>query len=104
VKKTGTCPKCAGRKLFHIASVEQTYCDAMGSLKTFAVTGAIVPTGKKGLLGNEEKEVLVAAPFETVVCASCGFTEWYASKSALARLERMAQHEAIAVIEDGVRR
>jgi hypothetical protein len=95
----GTCPKCSGRKLFHITSVEQTYCDAQGSLKSFAVTGAFLPTGKKGLLGGDKTELLVAGPYETLVCAACGFAEWYASKGALAKLTRMAEGKAIRVVE-----
>src|SRR5262245_48051226 len=100
MKATGTCPKCSGRKLFHISSVSQTYCDAQGSLKTFAVTSAIVPTGEKGLLG-EKKEMVVAAPYETLVCAGCGYAEWYASMSALVSLEQMAEGRAVRVIENG---
>jgi predicted nucleic-acid-binding Zn-ribbon protein len=97
--RTGTCPKCGGRKLFHITSVEQTYCDAQGSLKTFAVTGALVPTGKQGLLGGNKTEMVVAGPYETLVCAACGFAEWYASGAALAKLARMAEAKAIGVID-----
>jgi predicted nucleic-acid-binding Zn-ribbon protein len=99
VKSSGTCPKCSGRKLFHIFSVEQTFCDAQGSLKSFAVTGAIVPTGKRGLLGGDKTEMVVAGPYETMVCAGCGFAEWYASKSALAKLTRMAEAKAIRFID-----
>ena len=101
MKTTGTCPKCSGRKLFHVTSVEQTFCDAQGSLKSFAVTGAIVPTGKKSVLGGEQTEVLVAGPYETLVCAACGYAEWYASKSALTKLERMAASRAVRVLENG---
>jgi predicted nucleic-acid-binding Zn-ribbon protein len=102
MKTSGSCPKCSGRKLFHITSVEQTYCDALGSLKSFAVASAFVPTGKKGMLGGTQSEVLVAAPYETMVCAGCGYAEWYASKTALAKLARMAESNAIRVLEDGV--
>jgi hypothetical protein len=78
--------------------VEQTYCDAQGSLKSFAVTGAIIPSGKKGLLGWDKTEVLTAGPYETLVCVACGFAEWYASKSALAKLTRMAEAKSIRLI------
>lgn len=44
----------------------------------------------------------MAAPYETLVCAACGYAEWYASKSALTKLARMAESKAIRVIEDGV--
>ena len=101
MKATGICPKCSGRKLFHVTSVEQTFCDAQGSLKSFAVTGAIVPTGKKSMLGGEQTEVLVAGPYETMVCAGCGYAEWYASQNALTKLERMAESRAIRVFENG---
>jgi hypothetical protein len=87
--------------LFHISSVQHTYCDAQGSLKTFAVTGAFVPTGKKGVLGNEKTELVSAGPYESLVCAACGYAEWYASKSALRDLARMAEGRAIRVIVDG---
>jgi hypothetical protein len=68
-----------GRKLFHITSVEQTYCDTQANLKSFAVT--------------------VAGPYETLVCAACGFAEWYASKSALDKLTRMAEARASRFID-----
>lgn len=102
MKTSGTCPKCSGRKLYYVTSVEQTYCDALGSLKSFAVTSAFVPTGEKGVLSGAHTEVLVAAPYESLVCAACGYTEWYASKSALTKLARMAESKAIRVVENGV--
>jgi predicted nucleic-acid-binding Zn-ribbon protein len=89
VKSTGTCPKCQGRRLFHVTNVQHTYCDAMGSLRSFQVTSAEIKTGKKGLLGGDAAKIESAGPYETFVCAGCGYAEWHASTSALRALESM---------------
>jgi predicted nucleic-acid-binding Zn-ribbon protein len=102
VKTSGICPKCSGCKLYHITEVQQTYCDAQGSLRRLDVTGAFVPTGKQGLLGAKT-ELVTAGPYETLVCAACGYAEWYASRQALARLAHMAEHRAIRVLDGSVR-
>jgi len=90
MRKTGTCSKCGGGKLFQISRVEQTYCDAGGSLRSFDVTGAMVSTGKKGIFGDK-MDLVVAGPYEAMVCAGCGYAEWYASAAALRTLARMAE-------------
>ncbi len=103
MKSSGICPKCAGRKLYGINPVQQTYCDAQGSLRSFNVTGARLPNGKKTLFGAEDTSLEVAGPFQACVCAGCGYTEWYVPVVALRMLERMVQAGAVTVIEPGGR-
>lgn len=101
MKQTKTCPKCDGRKLFDIPAVQQTYCDAQGSLRSFDVTGATVFSGKKNMFGGAESEVVVAGPYSAMVCAACGYAEWYASSGALQTLARMAERGAGVRLVDG---
>lgn len=89
MKTARSCPKCEGRKAYSIRPVQQTYCDAQGSLKTFDITGAHVATGEKSFLGGEKTKLELAGPMNAVVCATCGYTEWYATPAALAKLARM---------------
>lgn len=97
MKTSKTCPKCQARKTYWIDRVEQTYCDAQGSLRTFDITGAHVSTGEKAFLGGEKTSLELAGPMSAAVCASCGFTEWYATRAALEKLARMAGRSAGAV-------
>jgi hypothetical protein len=73
----------------------------MGSLRSFQVTSAEVKTGKKGLLGGSAAEIKSAGPYETVVCAGCGYAEWYASSSALRALEAMVAGASSVRVVDG---
>ena len=60
MKKTLTCPKCEGRKLIHVERMKlPVTVDADG----FLTRAASLPT-----IGG----------FETFICHSCGYTEWYA--------------------------
>ena len=94
MKTTGQCPKCQGRKTYQIREVKQTNCDAKGTLRSFDVTAGMAPTGGKTVFGGTELEVVVAGPYETIVCAGCGYAEWYVPRHALDRLERMAEGRA----------
>jgi hypothetical protein len=85
VKTTGICPKCQGRKLFHVTAVRHTYCDAQGSLRDFNVTSAEVPTGKKGVFGG----------------TGCGYAEWYVPRYALEALERLSKATGAVRLIDG---
>jgi predicted nucleic-acid-binding Zn-ribbon protein len=100
MKTTGTCPKCCGRKVLQVSPVQYTYCDAGGTLRNFDVQSAHVRTGKKGLLGGDATELETAGPYETLVCAACGYAEWYAPMSALEALKRMSARSAtVRVVE-----
>jgi hypothetical protein len=101
VKTTGICPKCQGRKLFHVTAVRHTYCDAQGSLRDFNVTSAEVPTGKKGVFGGTSTEIESAGPYETLVCAGCGYAEWYVPRYALEALERLSKATGAVRLIDG---
>ncbi|CAN5923845.1 hypothetical protein BH11MYX4_BH11MYX4_49410 [soil metagenome] len=101
MKKTATCPKCRGRKLFLVAQVQHTYCDAGGSLRAFHVTSAAMKTGKKGMFGGDATEIESAGPYETIVCAGCGYAEWYVPAHALAMLAQMAERSGAVRVIDG---
>jgi hypothetical protein len=89
MKSTGICPKCEGRKIYEVSAVQQTYCDAGGSLKEFHLTGAALPTGEKGVFGGATTSMTMAGPLAACVCAACGYVEWHLPKHALAVLERL---------------
>lgn len=91
MKTSKVCPKCDGRKFFHITSMKQTYCDASTVIRTVEVFATRVPTGEKGLLGDDKTELVSTDPFESFVCAGCGFVEWYASPGSLRVLARIAE-------------
>ncbi len=97
MKTSKICPKCQGRKAYWIEQVQQTYCDAQGTLRTFDITGAQVATGEKGLLGGEKTSLELAGPMSAAVCATCGFTEWYATRASLEKLARMVGRSSGAV-------
>lgn len=94
MKNTGQCPKCQGRKTYQIREVKQTYCDAQSTLRSFDVTAGMTPTGGKTVFGGTEMELVVAGPYETIVCAGCGYAEWYVPQHALDKLKRMAEGRA----------
>ncbi len=89
MKSTGTCPKCEGKTVYAVSPVQQTYCDAQGMLRSFNITGASLPTGKRTLFGGEDTSLEIAGPFDAYVCASCGYVEWHLPKTAVRMLERM---------------
>lgn len=90
MKTCKVCPKCDGEKFFHVARQTRKYCDASGVLRTEELLSAEVPTGETNLFGNDKTEIVSAEPLEMIVCAGCGFLEWYASPEALATLARIA--------------
>jgi predicted nucleic-acid-binding Zn-ribbon protein len=78
VKSTSICPKCGGRKVYAVP-VQQTYCDAGGTLRAFHLTGG--------------------GPMSAFVCAACGYTEWYMPGSAMKLLARMLAAGVVSVVE-----
>jgi predicted nucleic-acid-binding Zn-ribbon protein len=101
MKNTCTCPKCGGRKLFHIPQVAQDYVDdGQQRINLFTVTAAEIPTGEKGLFGDK-KEIVAAGVYEALVCAACGYAEWYASRHALTMLAKIAARSDDVRVLDG---
>jgi len=88
MKTTNTCPKCSGRKLFYIPEVHQPPEDNGWENQPFpfAVTAIDQSSTKHG-----RYDIVGAGPVESVVCATCGYTEWYASRQALMMLDQIAQ-------------
>ena len=68
MKASGICPKCEGRKFWRIETV---WDHAHAGYAAFPV--AVV--NKWGGLNTD-----AMGGFETIVCAACGYTEWYATK------------------------
>jgi predicted nucleic-acid-binding Zn-ribbon protein len=70
MKATQACPKCRHRKLIVVDEVRQPVGktpELQPLYPAAAVTG-------RGVFGTE---VGAGGRFETWICASCGFTEWY---------------------------
>lgn len=102
VKTTGTCPKCQKRKVFVIRPVQQTFCDAQGTLRTFDLATAEVRTGTRTIFGEQTKTE-GSGPVDALVCATCGYVEWYAPSSTLAKLARLAERSSVVTLIDGER-
>jgi len=92
------CAKCDGHKLFLVPEV---VIDTVERAVTFAAH-LTMPSGRTGaqafLHGAQDR---VDVPFAALVCAACGYTEWYASRDKLAKLADVAaRSDAVRVIED----
>lgn len=64
MRKTLICPKCEGRKLWHIENVQE-----------------LTEMGPKPIRVAFNQTLFRAKPlgfFEAFICAGCGYTEWYA--------------------------
>ena len=69
MKKTGKCPKCGSKDLYH-----------SDRLHTWMGEGLSVTKGLKG--------VFTAGPrFEGIICRTCGFTEMYIPEKDLKKLK-----------------
>ena len=90
MKNTQTCPKCSGRKLFHIPEVNQPPADRGWQDVTWAFTLTAIASPSQAGDGSKF-DITGATPCEAVVCAACGYTEWYASRQALTILEDIAR-------------
>ncbi len=88
MKNTATCPKCGGHKLFWVRDVRQPPEDDGWENQPFpfAITSVWRPSG-----GHGRYDILSASPCESVICAACGYVEWYASPQALKILEQIVQ-------------
>lgn len=86
-----------------ISPVQQTFCDAQGTLRTFDVVVAEVRTGSKTIFGGDQTKLESSGSVDAVVCATCGFMEWYAPKATLAKLRRLAERSSAVTLVDGDR-
>ena len=89
MKSSLACPKCSGRKLFHIPEVHQPPEDNGWENPTRPRALTAVVSRATPQFGRHD--IVEAGPCKAVVCATCGFIEWYASPSALARLKALAR-------------
>jgi predicted nucleic-acid-binding Zn-ribbon protein len=67
MRKTHRCPKCQGRKLWHI--------EQMSERNGHNQLGPIAVAFHQSWLGLGAQQ---QGSFETYICKACGFTEWYA--------------------------
>lgn len=72
MKKTGQCPRCAGRKVGHLAYVNDQD-DYAGTKRALAV--ALIP--RKGILVDTIARDVHVASVEAWVCTECGYFEEY---------------------------
>ncbi len=68
MKASVTCPKCLNRRILHVDSIADKTQIAKGAVLSVR---AKVPFTVIGRWKNEGE-------FECVICAACGYTEWYA--------------------------
>lgn len=83
MRSTCRCPKCDCKQLYCIEEVRQPDHRYVNSLVSLTPTAAWLPTGKRGLLGDEEARI-EAGTFEAWICSRCGYTEWYAKDASQA--------------------
>ena len=86
MKKTKTCPKCAGNRLWLVDPLRTTYDNAPGTIPLHLDHRR--PAGK-GWLGTKTEDVGTLALY---VCASCGYSELWASD-----LERLRPNEKAGI-------
>ena len=82
MKQTETCPKCRSVKLFVVNEVHWKHeVEVAESVLPVAVTAVVVDMGAGGVPGDARgKTTVEAGRFEAWVCASCGYTGWYATR------------------------
>ncbi len=77
MKAKEMCPKCEGRKLYVIDEVAQPAQESINLVIPLAVTTLETASDTVGLL-TDNKYRAVIGRYQAWICASCGFTEWYA--------------------------
>lgn len=100
MKSSGQCPKCACAKLYVVDEVRQPSPDSINGVTKMAVTCAEVPAADVGLADDNRYRAEIGR-FEAWICASCGFTEWYAKNvtAAFEHLVRLGRHVHVRVVE-----
>jgi len=74
------CPKCTGTKLY-VCTNHQPDGDNANYVHPLHVTAIEVPAKKLGVTHGTLFRTHVGS-YETWICASCGYTEWYARDPA----------------------
>ncbi len=70
-------------------------------MRRFDVTAGTAKSNMPSVFGGQSDEVVAPGPYETMVCAACGYAEWYVAKSALAALERLVASEPTVNVIEG---
>jgi predicted nucleic-acid-binding Zn-ribbon protein len=73
MRNSGECVKCKGQHLWFVDKVHQPDCDGQTRAHPLLVTCHEVP----GDAWNNYHRIPVGS-FQVVICATCGYTEWYA--------------------------
>ena len=68
MKKSLTCPKCAGKKIWRVEQVNERP-DGATHPQALAVQ----------YFGGTQRGYHAAGHFEVFICGECGFAEWYAA-------------------------
>lgn len=77
MKRSGQCIKCNHTRLWIVDEVKQPDVDSSNRAWSMAVTSHEVDFRKRPRGSNENR--ISAGSFQVIVCAGCGYTEWYAS-------------------------
>ena len=93
MRKTHTCPKCQGKRLWRIEKVNHDNTYAGGAHLRVAYERAI-GAAKTGLGATGRPSVKSVGHFDLFVCRGCGYSEWYARD-----LEGLAHNPAAGVFE-----
>ncbi len=103
MKTTHKCPKCEHRRIWvvdpialRVSAEEVTQLALASAVVTDTTSGG---PATRALFGDVERTV-TGGRLEAFVCASCGYTEWYAGQ--LDALETIAkQSDAVRLIDRG---
>ncbi len=84
MKKSERCIKCNNKRLWIVDEVKQPDVDSSNRTWTMAVTSHEIESRRKPRGSTENR--ISAGTFQVIVCAACGYTEWYAND-----FERLAE-------------
>ena len=73
MRNSGVCVKCKGQHLWIVDQVHQPDCDGQARANRMVVTCYEFPEEVR-----HENERIPVGSFQVVICAACGYTEWYA--------------------------
>lgn len=74
MKSSGQCVKCGNRRLWIVDRVQQEHLEYSNVVWPMVVTSHVLKPQPKG---NTPDRISPGA-FQTIICAACGYTEWYA--------------------------
>jgi hypothetical protein len=99
MKLTGTCPKCASKRVMHLTHVADAadWTGSGGGDLSSRAGGAAVPrrvlvrrTKSTGLFGGEHEDYHLAGEVEAYACAECGYFEEYLRDPGAIRWEEVS--------------